>query len=146
MEVSSAYPFVTPRLFGRERAELPLYKDIAWDYENDKPVFRNGTPVFIEGLEAVMGWVWRALHTPRFTDETRSWNYGHELNRLIGAAWNRATKEAEAIRYVSECLTRLPYITGITDSKIEFDGGRLIIRCTVQTIYGEQGTEAEYNV
>ena len=46
--------------------QLPLCREIAWDYVNNLPVFRRGEPVVVTGKEAVKVWIWKALHTARY--------------------------------------------------------------------------------
>lgn len=141
--MDSIFPFIQPQVYTADdlpsATELPLYADVAWDFENGLPVFVRGEPVIVTGLNAVLSWAWRALKQERFVNEIYSWNYGNEIMTLIGQQWQQETKEAEAVRYIRECLTALPYITGVGDIKISFEGegGRLTIACSIQTVYGE---------
>ena len=65
---------------------------------------------------------------------------------LAGQQWIREVKEAEAVRYVRECLVQHPDISGIADAHAEFDGSTLTIRCTAVTSYGNTDIEVNYNV
>lgn len=131
----SLFPMVQPQLEVTEE-ELPVYRETAWDYREDRPVFQNGSPVMVEGLEAVKVWAWNALKTERFRHPIYSWDYGCELEALIGQAYTEALKRAEAARYVKECLLINPYITEVTNIAVAFEDGRLSISCSVRTIYG----------
>lgn len=117
--------------------ELPLYRETAWDFEQDVPVFRGGEPVVAEGREALKVWIWRALRTPRFKYEIYSWAFGSEFESLLGQAYSDTIKHAEAPRYLRECLLVNPYITQVRDISASFDAARLTVRGTAVTIYGE---------
>lgn len=117
--------------------DFPMYREIAWDYENNKPIYKNGSPVIIEGAKAVKVWAWNALHTVRFRYEIFSWDYGNEAESLIGQPYSQELKESEAARYVRECLIVNPYITDVTNISVSFSGDALAISATLATIYGE---------
>ena len=118
-------------------ANLPLYRDIAWDFGADRPRFRDGGPVYVEGLEAVAVWAQNAARTVRFRHEIFTPGYGCELTALVGQPYSEDTKLAEAGRYVRDALLESPYITAVSVADASFQGGRLTLRCRVTTIYGE---------
>lgn len=132
----SIFPIVQPE--AEETAvQLPLAREIKWDFETGKPLFSAGEPVIVEGAEAVRIWCWKALKTPRFRHEVYTWDYGCEAEDLIGQAFTADVKRSEAIRYVREALMVSPYVTGVGEISVDFVGDRLTVWCTVQTIYGE---------
>jgi len=140
----SIFPFIQPQAYTEIPAAeepLPLYRDIEWNFERNKPVFVRGEPVIVSGLSAVMSWAWRALHQERFVNEIYTWNYGNELLTMIGQQWLQETKLAEAVRYIRECLMVSPYIKGVNDIRASFEDGLVTIACRVVTVYGEQGLE-----
>ena len=65
-------------------AALPLLRDVAMDYEKGVPLFAGGNPVVVSGLEAVKSWAWRAIQTARYRYSSFSWDYGCELENLVG--------------------------------------------------------------
>lgn len=116
---------------------LPMAREIAWDFEKDLPVLKNGEPVFVEGAAAVAVWAWNALHTVRYRHPIFSWQYGCELENLIGKQYSADTKKAEAVRYVREALTVSPYITAVNDIRVSFSHeGTLTVSCQAETVYG----------
>lgn len=131
----SIFPFVQPTTTTATVTEP--YSDVKWDFENNKPVFVRGEPVIVTGAEAIKSWAWRALHTERFLNEIYSWDYGNEAMSLIGQEWSAETKTAEAVRYIEECLTVNPYIKGINNAKVTFDGTVLTLSCNIEYIEGE---------
>ena len=116
---------------------LPLYQDVAMDYQVGRPVFAGGEPVLVTGLEAVKGWAWRALMTARYRYSCYSWDYGCELENLVGQPYREDTRQAEAVRYVREALEVCPYITAVRAQVEGFDGSTLHMAADITTVYGE---------
>lgn len=118
-------------------ADLPLYRDVAMDYERGVPRFSGGEPVLVTGLEAVKSWAWRALMTERYRWSCFTWDYGCEVASLAGQPYREDTRLSEATRYVEEALTVCPYITGASAQVVRFEGSTLHMNLTLTTIYGE---------
>lgn len=116
--------------------ELPLYRDVAMDYTTGTPLWQNGEPVWVTGLEAVKSWAWRAVATQRFRWLTFSWDYGCELLSLIGYSYLSSTKVSEAKRYVQECLLMSPYISQVAVTNVTWDGDSLHMDVSFTSIYG----------
>ena len=141
----SIFPFVQPRVY--TDADIPktqalaVYRDVAWDFAANKPVFVRGEAVIVEGLPAVLSWAWRALHQERYVNELYTWGYGCELPTLVGEQWMSETKIAEAERYIREALAVSPYITGVTDVTAAFEEGTVTVAFVIQTIYGTSNME-----
>ncbi len=134
----SIFPMISPKASqGAQAQALPLCKEVAWDFEQDVPVFRQGEPVVVTGKEALKVWIWRAIRTPRFRYEIYTWAYGSEFESLLGQAYTDAVKTAEAPRYLRECLLINPYITAVKNIAVSFEGAKLTVAGTAVTIYGE---------
>ena len=103
-------------------ADLPVCREVAWDFERNRPLFRAGEPVM--------------LQTSRYRHLLYTWDYGNEVERLVGQPYSAETKRAEAQRYVEETLAPNPYITAVRDIAVDFQEDRLTIACTIDTIYG----------
>ena len=130
------FPIIQPSE-ASQSTELPLCREVAWDYENNKPIYKNGLPVEVTGKEAVKVWIWKALQTTRFRHEIYTWAYGSDYETLIGQAYTDELKEAEAPRYLRECLLINPYITTVKNNNVDFEAGRLTVEATAVTVYGE---------
>ena len=130
------FPIIQPKVEA-ETKELPIYRETAWDYENDRPIYKNGSPFIIEGKEAVEVWIWNALQTVRRRHEIYTWDYGNDLESLFGQPYTEELKRSEAVRYVRECLMVNPYITEVKDISVNFADGTLYISCAASTIYGD---------
>ena len=126
-----------PESISEEEPEFPLYRDVKWDLKENHPVIKDGAPIIVEGQEAVLGWALRALCTERDQYEIYSEEYGCEIETLIGQPYTKELKEAEAARYLEECLLCNPYITEVTDVAASFGDGRMELSCRISTIYGD---------
>ena len=135
--MSGIFPVVQPEAVQNTVEQLPLCKEVAWNFESGTPIFSGGRPLVVTGKEAVKVWVWKALNTPRFCHDIYTWAYGCEAQSLVGHSFTSAVKESEAIRYVREALAPNPYITGVKQVKVTFFDTTLVITCEVSTIYGE---------
>ena len=118
-------------------AALPLLRDAAMDYEKGAPLFAGGNPVVVSGLEAVKSWAWRAIQTARYRYSSFSWDYGCELENLVGQPYGQDTRRSEAVRYVREALEVCPYITSAQASVEGLEGSSLHIRVVMRTVYGD---------
>lgn len=141
----SIFPMIQPPEDASGEAQaLPLAREVAWDFVNDRPIYRRGEPVPVTGKEAVKVWIWNALHTERYRYEIYSWAYGSEFHSLTGQAYTENLKTAEAPRYLRECLLVNPYITAVSNITVEFEGSRLTVSGTAETIYGEVPIHANF--
>ncbi len=132
----SLLPVIQPEIEA-QAAELPLYRETAWDRKENKAVWRGGSPYFVTGAEAVLSWAYRVLQVPRYRFAVYTWGYGNECENLIGTAYTDELKQAEAARYVRECLLVNPYITDVREVQVTFEGGIIRIGCVIETVYGE---------
>jgi len=135
--MSSIFPIVQPEAYVSEDTQLPLYKEVAWDYDAGVPIFANGSPVIVTGAEAVKVWAWKAIKTARYRHDIYTWDFGCEVESLIGQAYTPQVKQSEAIRFIREALEPNPYITSVRQISVDLVGSTLVISCTVNTIYGE---------
>ena len=133
----SLFPlFPTP---GSGRTEqLPLYTDVAMDYDAGTPRWESGNPVTVTGLEAVKSLAWRAVATARYRWSAFDWSYGCELESLVGQPYQAETKRSEAVRYVQDALLVSPYIIACSVSNVTFDGSTLHMEVEFSSIYGKE--------
>ncbi|KNF10052.1 protein of unknown function DUF2634 [Gottschalkia purinilytica] len=134
----SIFPFIEPptdRIIKNQ--ELPLFCEYAWDFEKNIPLLLDGKLKKLEGNKALEVWIYKALKTERYRYLAYSWDYGHELESIIGSTFSRKAKESEVKRYVEEALTVNPYIKEISEFRVEFDKDNLYLEFVVKTVYGE---------
>lgn len=123
-------------------AELPLYKEVAWDFQNNIPVVEKGDFKIVTGNEALKTWIYKTMRTERFRYLIYSWDYGCELEGLIGQNYTPNLTKAECIRYIKEALLINPYIKAISCVEISFLEGVLKMEAKLETIYGEMEVDA----
>ena len=133
----SYFPFISPPVELEASNEYPLYKEIAWDFEKNKPIIENGEFKIVEENEAVKVWVYLALMTNNKQYPIYSWDYGSEVKELIGKNYTKALVEAEAKRLIEECLLINPYILEVDVTSTSFKDSVLTCDIKITTIYGD---------
>lgn len=133
----SIFPIIQPDAEAAPETELPLCREIGWDFDNDRPLFSAGEPVEVTGADAVRVWCWKALRTARSRYEIYTPDYGCDMDALVGQAYTDDVKRSEAARCVREALEVNPYVTDVREVSAEFTDSVLHISCAVSTVYGE---------
>lgn len=119
------------------KQDLPLAQEYAVDYDNNRLLLIDGKTQIVTGAEAVKAWAWKALKIQRYRYLAYSWNYGHDLENLIGIGESIEYVTSEASRYIQEALQPNPYIEAVTNIVVTYTGDQLSISFTLQTPYGE---------
>jgi phage baseplate assembly protein W len=126
-----SFPFETDEEnIAEESVKIPR------EYEID---FETGqfTGKIVEGLEAIKVWIYLALNTARYRYLIYSWDYGSEIEDLIGQSFTEEYIEVEAKRIVEECLLINENIISISDFSTVIIDDKLTINFTANTILGE---------
>lgn len=72
-----------------EKKELPLFREYAYDFENNCLLKKDGKTYLIEGNEALKIWIYKALYTQRY----RYTAHSRSIWQRIGAAdWQDAAQ------------------------------------------------------
>ncbi len=119
------------------KSELPMYYEIDWDFNKDEPILKNSDFVIVEGNNAIKVWIYKAIKTVRYQYLIYSWDYGCEINSLIGQKYTIGLTKSEAERYIKECLLINPYILEVKITDVNFNRDVLNAHIKVKTIYGE---------
>ena len=133
----SYFPFISPPVELEASNEYPLYKEIAWDFEKNKPIIKNGEFKIVEENEAIKVWVYLALLTNNKQYPIYSWDYGTEVKELMGKNYTKALIEAESKRLIEECLLINPYILEVEVVNTSFVDSALTCDIKITTIYGD---------
>lgn len=131
------FPFINPPPNLENIEEFPTYREIAWDFRNNKPIIENGEFKIVEENEAIKVWIYLALLTPNKQYLIYSWDYGSEIKELIGKNYTKALTESEAQRLIEECLLINPYIKDVKVVNTSFKDSILTADVKVTTIYGD---------
>lgn len=116
---------------------LEMYREVAWDYVNDTPIIENGDFKIVEGKDAIKVWIYKSLKTNRFEHEIYSWDYGSELNELVGYQDTNNLIKTESERYIKEALLINPYILDVKINDVKINDSILNANVIVSTVYGE---------
>lgn len=96
---------------------------------------------FIDEKEAVKQAIMLILNTERYKFLIYSWNYGAELETLIGTHPDIVEDEAE--RLISEALLQDDRITAVYDFEFGRNRDTLLVNFKVDSIYGDIDIETE---
>ncbi len=114
-----------------EKEDAP-YREYEIDYHTGQLTGR-----VVEGAEAVKVWIYFALNTDRYCFPQYSWNYGSELNTLVGGSSDLEYICMNARRMAEECLMQNPHITRLRDFKADVEEERIHVFFVVETDFGE---------
>lgn len=138
--MSSNYAFIpttlTEQIEATQVTDLPVFKELAFDFETGQIKTRGGQYYYVEKNEAIKVWIWKALRASRFTYLAYSTDYGNEIYTLIGRYLAKQLLYSELKRMIEETLLCNPYITSLTDFQIEQKGAKVECFFSVNTIYG----------
>ncbi len=146
--MNSIFPFTAEDAVqaGGDAGELPVFKELAYDYENNCLKRRGGKPYLVEKDEALQIWVYKALRARRFTWPAYTHAYGSEAENLIGFSNSAEITDSEARRYITEALMVNPYIQELSAWAFSHVGAKLAVEFQVTTVYGRFTHESEvYN-
>lgn len=136
--MNELFPFIDMEPIEENQSEdLELYKEIAWDFENNIPLIKDGDFIILEGNEALKVWIFKAIHINRYEYIIYTWDYGNELESLIGKGYSKELIYAESKRYLEECLLVNEYIKSVEGIEVEFKERALSLNFRVVTVYGE---------
>lgn len=129
-----------------KRTELPVFSEIAYDFERNCFRYRNGQNYLVYKDEALKIWIFKALKTARFRYAAYTHNYGNELEELIGCVEDKEIQQSEVRRYIIEALMVNPYIQEVKDFTCTFTGSGMTVIFSVISLYGRFTWEEElYN-
>ena len=134
----SLFPFHKSLNVEEIKKDLPIYKEVAWDFKTNSPIIENGEIKVVEKNEAIKVWCYKAILTERFTYEIYSWDYGSEVNTLLGRNYAKGLKNAEVKRYIEEALSINSYILEITIKDIIFKDNKLSVNINLKTVYSDE--------
>lgn len=98
----------------------------------------------VDGIEAVKQACYLILNTQRYDYAIYSWNYGIELNDLMGKSKNFVYPELE--RRIKEALLMDDRIDSVRDFEFESIGTKICVTFAVNTVYGGFRSEVTIDV
>ena len=136
--MSGIFPFLNgdDGILDNNYDDLPVYKECDWDFIKDEAIFVDGSPKIVYKNEAIKVWIYKAIKTNRYQHEIYSWDYGCEIESLIGKGFEIGFIKSETQRYIEEALLINPYITKINKIDVEFSKDVLTAYVDLETVYG----------
>ena len=133
----SVFPFIDPDVLRQqESTELPLFREYAYDFENNRLLLKNGQTYLVEGNEALRIWIFKALSTERFRYTSYDSDFGSEIDTLIGSPLHGDIAKSELKRFIVEALMVNPYIEELGNFQISQTGSGVTAEFDCTTIYG----------
>lgn len=140
----SIFPFIDPSALETEQdSELPMFREYAYDYENNCLLLRNGNTYLVEGNEALRIWIFKALATERFRYTAYDFDFGSEIHTLIGSPMNGEIAKSELKRFITEALMVNPYIEELSNFQFTQTGSGVTVEFDCTTIYGHDSIRWE---
>ena len=129
----SLFPFI--RSVEEQAIPTPkAYKEYEFNFEAGKLTGR-----LLEGKEALRMWIYKALLTQRYRYTIYSWDFGQDLDELIGQGYEKGLIKSEVERRIKDCLLIHPDIKECNNFNIRLQQDQLQVDFIVNTIYGEVG-------
>lgn len=131
------FPFINPNVVSEPSKELPMFREYAYDFENQRLKLKDGKTYLVEGNEALRIWIYFALGTARYRYMAYDRAFGSEIeDKLIGQPLGDDVTQMELERYITEALMCNPYIQELSDFDFELlqSGIRVSFQC--RTVYG----------
>lgn len=148
--MSSNFAFIpntlTETLEIQTTEELPIFRELAFDFDTGELKTIGGNYYYVEKNEAIKVWIWKALFSSRYTYLAYSTNYGNEIFTLIGRYLEKQLLYSELRRMIEEALLCNPYITSLSDFDVTRQGAKVICNFSVNTIYGNVAQAYTYEV
>lgn len=134
----SIFPFIDPDVLAAVQDNtLPMFREYAYDYENNRLLLRDGQTYLVEGNEALRIWIFKALDTARFRYTAYDSDYGSEIDTLIGKAINSSMILPELKRFIIEALMVNPYIEELSNFQFVQSGSGVLVNFDCATVYGK---------
>ena len=133
----SVFPFITPRSRAEASATaLPMFREYAYDYENNCLLLRDGNTYLVEGNEALRIWIFKALATARFRYTAYDAAFGSEIDTLPGLSLNDEIAQSELKRFITEAIMVNPYIVELSNFLFTRTKSGMTVEFDCETVSG----------
>ena len=140
-----ANPFLTgPTASDITSNNLPVFKEFAWDFENDRFLYNaDGSHKIVEKNEAIKVWVMHALRVERYRYLAYFDDYGIELEPFVGTGPNDKERSSELLQYIKEGMLVNTYIVDVIALSTELDHKTITMKLNLETVYGSTSVRIE---
>lgn len=134
----SLFPFLNNNIatLNQSQQKQKIPKEWAWDFEKNEFKLKDGKPYIVEGIEALKIWIYKVLNTQRYRYLAYTWDYGVEIEDLIGKPYTQEFKESEFKNMIEEALKINPYISGIKNIELSLTNDKVTANFDVVTTLG----------
>ena len=115
-----------------------------WDLDTHEFVIRDGQIRILEGIPALKIWIYKTLLTQRGRYRAYTWDYGNDLDTLIGISMVGEVVTSEAKRITEEAIYVNKHILNLRNFTAWLDDNTLHIEFIAVTDSGE--VEVKSNV
>lgn len=129
-----------------DSTDLPIFKEYAWDFDNDDFVIQDGDFVILEKTEALKVWIHCALKTARYRYLAYSFYYGNEYESMVGKTYDTETANEKLKSLTEQCLLVNKYIKSIDSVDCTLDESILTGTILVTTVYGQTEVSVDGNL
>lgn len=119
-------------------------REYKYDFTERKIALSNGSPQWVEGIEAIKIWIYKTLLTQRGYFMAYSFNYGQDYEDLIGSGFSAAALTSEAKRMTEEALFDNENIIKIEEFEANIGKDKVELSFVAVTKYGN--TTMEVNI
>ena len=139
---------IFPNIKAKEtnKLELDSLKEIGWDFEKDKPLFKDNNFIVVEGIEALKVWIYKTIKTTRFKYLVYSNAYGTSIKSFIGKVFIEKVKN-DFKKEIIEALLINYYIESVSIIEYQLDYNKLFLSLKIETkINKTLNFEVSFNV
>lgn len=124
-----------------QSSEEAIPREYKYDFTERKFALSNGSPQWVEGLEAIKIWIYKTLLTQRGYFMAYSFEYGQDYEDLIGSELSIAALKSEAKRITEEALFDNKNILKLEEFDAKISGDKIEISFIAITKYGNINME-----
>jgi hypothetical protein len=114
-------------------SQVEYGSEINFDFENEAFVLKDGEPEILTGIDALNVWIQKAIETARYRWPIYSWNYGSEIEELMGKSLGNPLTQSEIKRFITETLIYDDRITEVKDFEFSQEGSEVTVSFAVTT-------------
>ncbi len=113
-------------------------REWAYDFEKNQFVMKHGTPLIVTGKEALKIYIVKALKTVRYRYPIYSWDYGCEIEDILGKTFSKEVIESEIKRMIIDALIYDDRIEEVGGFEVELDDEQLRVSFRVKTVFDDE--------
>ena len=111
-------------------------REYKYNFNERKIALVNGSPQWVEGLEAIKIWIYKTLLTQRGYFMAYTFNYGQDYEDLIGSGLSVAALKSEVKRMTEEALLDNECILKLENFDAVISKDKIQISFIAVTTYG----------